>query len=93
MMKPAYLAVAALVVILIVAAFGTYVEWTSMSNTMPAAGWAALIGGVIVSILLGAGLMTLMFYSNRRGWDEEVRDSSVFNDDHPGEPPHEGERR
>jgi hypothetical protein len=92
-MKPANFAlVAVLVVILAIAAFGAYVEWTSMSTAMPAAGWAALIGGVVISILLGAGLMALMFYSNRHGWDEEVRDSSVFRDEHPGEPPppHDG---
>lgn len=93
MMKSSYLAVVALLVILVVAAYGTYVEWTSMSNAMPPIGWAALIGGVVVSILLGAGLMGLMFYSNRQGWDEEVRDSSVFPDEHPGEPPQESPRR
>ncbi|ETR76369.1 signal peptide protein [Afipia sp. P52-10] len=33
-------------------------------------GWTAMIIGVIFSILVGVGLMGLMFFSSRHGYDE-----------------------
>ena len=36
----------------------------------PAFGYVALIGGVLVSLLVGGGLMTLVFYSSRHGYDD-----------------------
>jgi hypothetical protein len=39
---------------------------------MPAAGWVALILGSLVTIAVGAGLMFLVFWSNRRGYDDAV---------------------
>jgi hypothetical protein len=33
-------------------------------------GWIALILGVLVTVGLGVGLMTLIFISNRRGYDD-----------------------
>lgn len=33
-------------------------------------GWAALTLGVVVSVVVGGGLMVLVFYSSRRGYDE-----------------------
>ena len=37
---------------------------------MPAAGWIALVLGTIATIALGGGLMFLLFYSSRRGYDD-----------------------
>jgi hypothetical protein len=37
---------------------------------MPASGWIALIIGVVLSLAIGVGLMALIFYSNRKGYDE-----------------------
>ena len=37
-------------------------------------GWIALILGVLVTLGLGIGLMTLVFISNRRGYDEPPRE-------------------
>jgi len=37
---------------------------------MPVAGWVALFLGVILSVVIGVGLMILVFYSNRHGYDE-----------------------
>jgi hypothetical protein len=42
---------------------------------IPLWGWFAIAGGVLFSLLLGLGLMTLMFYSSRRGYDEGGDDS------------------
>ena len=36
---------------------------------MSSAGWIAMILGIIATVALGAGLMALMFYSNRSGRD------------------------
>ncbi len=33
-------------------------------------GLLSMIGGGLVALLLGAGLMALVFISNRRGWDD-----------------------
>ena len=37
-------------------------------------GWAALVLGVVFSLAVGVGLMFLVFYSNRKGYDEIDRD-------------------
>lgn len=44
--------------------------WDQMSGvTMSAHGVVALVLGVVVSLGLGVGLMVLVFYSNRKGYD------------------------
>jgi hypothetical protein len=43
---------------------------------MPAEGWIALTLGVVFSLIVGIGLMTLVFYSSRQGYDEPTH----FND-------------
>jgi hypothetical protein len=44
-------------------------------ESMP--GWmiAAMIGGTLFSLLVGCGLMALMFYSSRHGYDERASGS------------------
>jgi len=37
---------------------------------MPMIGWLALAGGTFFSLLIGCGLMALMYYSNRHGYDD-----------------------
>ncbi len=37
---------------------------------IPLWGWVAIAGGVLFSLGLGVGLMALMFYSSRHGYDE-----------------------
>jgi hypothetical protein len=60
----AVLAVAAVVVIL----------WNRLgASEISVAGWLAMIFGVIITLALGIGLMTLMYISNRRGYDEGGR--------------------
>ena len=44
--------------------------WTSTDAKMSGHGWAALTLGVLFSCVVGFGLMALMFFSNRRGYDE-----------------------
>ena len=50
-----------------------YHEWTSIeSPPIPAFGYVAIVGGVLFSLLVGCGLMALMFYSSRHGYDDNV---------------------
>ena len=37
---------------------------------MPTIGYVAMAGGIIVSLAVGCGLMALLFYSSRHGYDE-----------------------
>ncbi len=48
--------------------------WISISGPpMPAVGYVAMILGVVISLLVGCGLMALLFYSSRHGYDEPYR--------------------
>ena len=48
-----------------------YLGWRLASGTdVPASGYVAMAFGVIVSLGVGFGLMALIFYSSRRGYDE-----------------------
>ena len=45
--------------------------WTRLGGEpIPLYGWAAIAGGVFFSLLVGGGLMALVFYSSRRGYDD-----------------------
>ena len=48
---------------------------------IPLYGWVAIAGGVGFSLLVGGGLMALVFYSSRHGYDDLSRDSD---EDAPG---------
>jgi hypothetical protein len=41
-------------------------------DPIPLYGYFAIAGGVLVSLLVGGGLMALVFYSNRHGYDDDV---------------------
>jgi hypothetical protein len=73
-----------LAVILSVAAFASYRMWIGISDGlgMDGHGFAALIIGAVGSLVLGGGLMALVFFSSRHGYDERA-DSSA----HPIEKP------
>ena len=47
--------------------------WTHIDAQMSGHGWAALILGIVFSCVLGFGLMGLMFFSSRHGYDEAVK--------------------
>ncbi len=48
-----------------------YFGWTLGNGTdVPTSGYAAMALGVIVSLAVGFGLMALLFYSSRKGYDE-----------------------
>jgi hypothetical protein len=57
--------------------------WTSVDGPpLPTQGYVAMIIGVVFSVALGGGLMALVFYSSRYGYDEEAnRDQQLAADD------------
>jgi hypothetical protein len=61
---------AALLAILAIAAWASYGLWIRVVASVPAWVWLLLAIGGGLSIVLGAGLMALAFYSHRMGFDE-----------------------
>jgi len=48
-----------------------YFGWILGNGTdVPTSGYAAMAFGVIISLAVGFGLMALLFYSSRKGYDE-----------------------
>ena len=48
-----------------------YFGWILASGAdVPTSGYAAMAFGVIISLAVGFGLMALLFYSSRKGYDE-----------------------
>jgi hypothetical protein len=75
-MRPAFtwaaVAIASVVVVAVAVAIGIF--WRQLgASEISAAGWLALVFGVIVTFALGVGLMALVFISNRRGYDDPGR--------------------
>lgn len=47
------------------------IVWAELGDSdMSGAGWGAMVLGIVVTLALGVGLMSLVFISNRRGYDE-----------------------
>src|SRR5258707_9443437 len=57
--------------LLVIAGVIVYLGWTLGNGTdVPTSGYAAMAFGVIISLAVGFGLMALLFYSSRKGYDE-----------------------
>jgi hypothetical protein len=68
--------VAVVIAAAVVLVIGTVIAalWTNIGDSeISGAGWLALTLGVTVTLALGVGLMALVFFSNRRGYDEVGR--------------------
>ena len=71
-----------LVVLLAVAVWFAIYTWNSIEGPpLPAGGYVAMWLGIVFSILVGCGLMALVFYSSRGGYDTPPRYDAP--DDHP----------
>lgn len=47
--------------------------WTSLEEAdMPPGIYIAMAGGIVFSLVVGVGLMALVFYSNRAGYDDRA---------------------
>jgi hypothetical protein len=63
--------IAALVALLILTGIWATMVWNSSGDVvMDKHGWIALGLGTFFSLLIGCGLMALMFFSNRSGHDD-----------------------
>jgi hypothetical protein len=61
----------ALAAILGLAIYAAMDAWAALEGTaMSVHGWIALGAGVVATVAVGAGLMFLVFYSNRHGYDD-----------------------
>lgn len=67
-----WVVIAVLCALLLAACILAYLGWTSTDTRVPEAGYVALVLGVVFSLIVGAGLMALVFYSSRKGYDEPV---------------------
>ena len=62
--------VAMLIVVVVMATLG----WNSAAGTdVPPVGYAAMAAGILFSLVVGVGLMALVFYSSRAGYDEPAK--------------------
>jgi flagellar basal body-associated protein FliL len=60
-----------LLLLLVATSVVVYFGWTLANGTdVPSSGYAAMAFGVIISLAVGFGLMALIFYSSRKGYDE-----------------------
>ena len=80
-------------IVLVVALFGILAgalwyaayAWMSVDGPpMPASGYVFMILGVVLSLLVGFGLMGLIFYSSRHGYDEHGNDQRPLVSGEPG---------
>ena len=59
--------------LLLVAVVLSALAWRELGDVaMGPHGWIALLLGALVTLLLGAGLMALVFHSARRGYDDRA---------------------
>jgi len=72
--RGSYAIVAILLGLLIWAAIIGGIGWSSAAGTeVPLQGYVAMALGVVFSLVVGIGLMALVFYSSRAGYDEPAK--------------------
>jgi hypothetical protein len=65
------LIILALFALLAAAIWFAVAAWERLGGgEIPFYGYLAIVGGVLVSLLVGGGLMGLVFYSSRHGYDD-----------------------
>lgn len=72
-----------LVSLLLVCAGAAYWAWQEVGAVeIGTHGWIALGLGAVLTFLVGAGLMALMFFSARGGYDERAHEADRTHADH-----------
>jgi len=65
------LVVIALFALLAMAIWFAVAAWQHLGgDAIPFYGYVAIAGGVLFSLIIGGGLMALVFYSSRHGYDD-----------------------
>jgi hypothetical protein len=58
--------------LLVVSVWFAYYVWASDTGPpLPTSGYIAMALGTLFSLVIGIGLMALVFYSHRRGYDDQ----------------------
>jgi hypothetical protein len=79
-----YALIAVLFALLVSTVVIAVLGWQSAGGTdVPVVGYVSMILGVGLSLIVGVGLMALVFYSSRSGYDEPVRLIDPRRDDTP----------
>ena len=65
-----WIGISVLLALLVGAVYVGYVGWNLTDVVMPLTGYVAMGLGIFFSLVVGGGLMALMFYSSRHGYDE-----------------------
>ncbi len=79
-----FLVIASLLGILAAVAVFVVISWQEMGVVkMSGHGIAALIVGVVLSLVVGGGLMALVFLSARRGYDDAAGNRTPHRDADP----------
>lgn len=73
-MRTAMLILALFGILAIAIAAGVYLWWSMAEVDIGIHGLIALVLGAIFSLGLGGGLMALVFYSHRKGYDDRQQD-------------------
>ena len=67
----AWIVVTVLMLLLVASGLIAYLGWMSGGDAdVPTSGYVAMAFGVVFSLAVGIGLMALIFYSSRKGYDE-----------------------
>jgi hypothetical protein len=78
-----YLVILPLLALLAATVYFAAVTWSAVEGPpMPAEGYVAMWLGIAFSLLVGCGLMALVFYSSRRGYDDAVGRAPANPDGH-----------
>jgi hypothetical protein len=65
------LAIGTLLALLAFVLWIAYDQWAAVSVDIPPWGWLAILAGGGFSLAVGIGLMALMYYSQRHGYDDD----------------------
>lgn len=76
-MRRALVIVGAVLLVAVIAALIVPMWLAAIGFGLPVAGWAPVALTVILCFVLGGGLMGLIFWSSRRGYDEEAYNAGM----------------
>jgi hypothetical protein len=80
-----YVLIGILLVLLAAVVVIAHSGWSSAAGAdVPPFGYAAMAVGILFSLVFGIGLMALLFYSSRSGYDEPARIVPSDDDEKPG---------